>query len=158
MLAVILVSDFWSKLNKQYITSSMPLHCEVSPVSSGASWARPALLTITCTHPSVSLVRIRWNMALTSSSLVTSHRMGVKLPLCPFSSWANIWNIFTMYILLERVSTQVAVVVVVVRELFSLVMSAICVWIRGRKSAVMRIVYHMAPVFIYCCILTTVDV
>ena len=33
---------------------------------------------------------------------------------------------------LVRVSTRVVVVVVVVRELFSLVMSAICVRIRGR--------------------------
>ena len=53
----------------------------------------------------------------------------------------------------ERVSTRV----VVVRERFSLVTSAIWVWIRGHRSEVMRIVYHMAQVFIYCCILTTVD-
>ena len=33
---------------------------------------------------------------------------------------------------------------VVVRELFSLVMSAICVRIRGHRSEVMRTVYHMA--------------
>ena len=46
---------------------------------------------------------------------------------------------------------------VVVKELFSLVMSVICVRIRGHRSEVTRIVYHMAPVFIYCCILTTVD-
>ena len=44
---------------------------------------------------------------------------------------------------------------VVVREIFSLVMSAICVRIRGHRSEVMRIVYHMAQVFIYCYILTT---
>ena len=43
----------------------------------------------------------------------------------------------------ERVSTQV----VVVRELFSLVMSAICVWIRGHRSEVTKIAYHMARVF-----------
>ena len=60
-------------------------------------------------------------------------------------------------LLLARVSTRVVVVVVVVRELFSLVTSAICVRIRGHGSEVMRIVYHMAPVFVYCCILTTVD-
>ena len=57
--------------------------------------------------------------------------------------------------LIARVSTRV--VVVVVRELFSLVMSAICVRIRGHRSEVTRIVYHMAPVFVYCCILTTMD-
>ena len=56
---------------------------------------------------------------------------------------------------LARVSTRV--VVVVVRELFSLVTSAICVRIGGHRSEVTRIVYHMAPVFVYCCILTTVD-
>ena len=57
----------------------------------------------------------------------------------------------------ERVSTQV--VVVVVRELFSLVMSATYVQIRGHahRSEVMRPVYHMAQVFVYCCVLTTVD-
>ena len=53
----------------------------------------------------------------------------------------------------ERVSTRV--VVVVVRERFSLVMSAIWVWIRGHRSEVTRLVYHMAQVFVYCCILTT---
>ena len=36
---------------------------------------------------------------------------------------------------------------VVVRELFSLVMSAIYVRIRGHRSEVMKIVYHMAQVF-----------
>ena len=44
----------------------------------------------------------------------------------------------------ERVSTQVVVIVVVVRDLFSLVTSAICVRIRGHCSEVTRIVYHMA--------------
>ena len=48
----------------------------------------------------------------------------------------------------ERVSTWVIVVMVlvVVRELFSFVTSAICVQIRGHRSEVTRIVYHMAPV------------
>ena len=55
----------------------------------------------------------------------------------------------------ERVSTRV--VVVAVRERFSLVTSAIWVWIRGHRSEVTRLVYHMAQVFVYCCILTTVD-
>ena len=32
-------------------------------------------------------------------------------------------------------------------ELFSLVTSAICVWIRGHRSEVTRIVYHMALSF-----------
>ena len=41
--------------------------------------------------------------------------------------------------------------VVVVRELFSLVTSAVCVRIRGHRSEVMRIVYHMANLFVYCC-------
>ena len=43
---------------------------------------------------------------------------------------------------IARVSTWV--IVVVIREVFSLVTSAICVWIRGHRSEVMRIVYHMA--------------
>ena len=48
---------------------------------------------------------------------------------------------------------------VVVRELFSPEMSAICVRIRAHRSEVMtmRTVYHMAQIFIYCCILTTVN-
>ena len=58
---------------------------------------------------------------------------------------------------LERVSALVVVVVVVVRELFSLVLSAICVRIRGHRSEVTKIVYHVAQLFIYCCILTTVN-
>ena len=61
-------------------------------------------------------------------------------------------------ILVERVGRQV--VVVVVREPFSLVTSVICVQIRGHGSEVMRImriVYHLAQVFIYCCVLMTVD-
>ena len=57
----------------------------------------------------------------------------------------------------ERVSTRVVVVVVAVRELLSLVTSAICVRIRGHRSEVTRIVYHMAQVFVYCCVLTTLD-
>ena len=44
-------------------------------------------------------------------------------------------------LLIERV------VVVVVRELFSLMTSAICVWIRGHRSEVTKIVYHMTHVF-----------
>ena len=58
-------------------------------------------------------------------------------------------------VVIERVSTRV--VVVVVRELLSLVTSAICVRIRGHRSEVTRIVYHMAQVFVYCCVLTTLD-
>ena len=46
-----------------------------------------------------------------------------------------------------RVSTLVVVVVVVVRELFSLVTSVICVRIRGRRSEVTKIVYHMTQDF-----------
>ena len=46
---------------------------------------------------------------------------------------------------------------VVIRELFSFVTSAIFVWIRGHRSEVTRIVYHMAHVFVYCCVLITVD-
>ena len=34
-----------------------------------------------------------------------------------------------------------------VRELFSLVTSAICVRIRGQRSKVTKIVYYMTPVF-----------
>ena len=44
-----------------------------------------------------------------------------------------------------------------IRELFSLVTSAIFVWIRGHRSEVTRSVYHMAQVFVYCSVLTTVD-
>ena len=57
----------------------------------------------------------------------------------------------------ERASTRV--VVVVVRERFSLVMSAIYVQITGHahRSEVTRTVYHMAQVFVCCCVLTTVD-
>ena len=51
-------------------------------------------------------------------------------------------------ITVERVSTWV--VAVVVRELFSCVTSAICVRIRGHRSEVTRIVYHIAQVFVYC--------
>ena len=57
----------------------------------------------------------------------------------------------------ERVSTWVVVVVVVVRELFSIVTSAICVLIRGHRPDVTRIVYRNDQVFVYCCILITVD-
>ena len=62
-------------------------------------------------------------------------------------------------VILERVSTRVVVVVVVVvvRKLCSLVTSEIFVWISGHRSEVTRIVYHMAQVFVYCSILTTVD-
>ena len=38
-------------------------------------------------------------------------------------------------------------VVVVVRELFSLVPSAICVRTRGQRSEVTKIVYHMTQAF-----------
>ena len=48
---------------------------------------------------------------------------------------------------LERVTTQVVVVVVVLRELFSLVTSAICVRIRGHRSEVTKMVYHMTQAF-----------
>ena len=48
---------------------------------------------------------------------------------------------------LERVSTWVVMVVVEVRELFSLVTSAICVRIGGHRPEVTKIVYHMAQVF-----------
>ena len=57
--------------------------------------------------------------------------------------------------ILERVSTRVTVAVV--RELFSLLTSTICVRVRGQRSEVMRIIYHMVHLFVYCCILTTVD-
>ena len=50
-------------------------------------------------------------------------------------------------VFLARVSGRVVVVVVVVRELFSLVTSAICVRIRGQSSEVTKIVYHMTQVF-----------
>ena len=53
----------------------------------------------------------------------------------------------TMSPALARVSGQVVKVVVVVRELFFLVKSAICVRIRGRRSEVTKTVYHMTQVF-----------
>ena len=48
---------------------------------------------------------------------------------------------------------------VVVRELFSLVTSAICVRIRGHRSDVTRIVYTdgLSQVFVCCCVLTTLS-
>ena len=60
---------------------------------------------------------------------------------------------------LERDSTLVVVVVVVVvvQELFSLMMSAICVQIRGHRSEVMKIFTAWLKVLIYRCVLTTVD-
>ena len=54
-----------------------------------------------------------------------------------------------------RVSTRV--VVVVVRELFSLVMSAICVRIRGRGQRLRRLFTTWLKLFVYCCVLTTVN-
>ena len=69
----------------------------------------------------------------------------------------HIWVLIDPTKLIEKVSTSVVVVMVVVMELFSLVTSAICVWIRGHRSEVTMIVYHMAQVFVYCCILTTGD-
>ena len=56
-----------------------------------------------------------------------------------------------------RISKRVRTRVVVVRELFSLVTSAICLRIRGYGSEVTRIVYHIAQIFVYCCVLTTMD-
>ena len=49
------------------------------------------------------------------------------------------------------------VLMVVVRELFSPAMSVISLRIRAHRSEVMRTVYHMVQVSIYCCVLTTVD-
>ena len=48
---------------------------------------------------------------------------------------------------LQRVSTWVVVVAVVVRELFSLEASAICVQIRGDRSEVTKLFTTMAQVF-----------
>ena len=62
--------------------------------------------------------------------------------------WQIVHHNVTLFI--EGVITT-RVVVVVVRELFSLVTSAICVRIRGHWSEVTKLV------FVYCCILTTVD-
>ena len=68
--------------------------------------------------------------------------------------------------LLNKVNTRVVVVMVVVRELFYFVTLAICVQIRDHRSEVMRIVEPLvkplveplvAQVFVYCCVLTTVD-
>ena len=53
-----------------------------------------------------------------------------------------------------RVSTRV--IVVVVRELFSFMTSAICVQIRGHRSEVMKRFTAWLTFFVYCCILTTV--
>ena len=64
-----------------------------------------------------------------------------------------LWPTQPVHKLTERVSIRV----VVVRELFSLVASAICVRIRGHRPEVRRVVYHMAHVFVYCCVFTTVD-
>ena len=61
------------------------------------------------------------------------------------------------FVILKWVRTRVEVVMVVVRELFSLVTSAICVRIRGHGLEVTRIVYHIAQFFVHCCVLTTED-
>ena len=55
----------------------------------------------------------------------------------------------------KRVRTWVVVVMVVVRELFSLLTSVICVLIRGHS--VTRVAYHMAQHLVYCAVLTTGD-
>ena len=58
---------------------------------------------------------------------------------------------------LDRVSTRVVVVVVVVRELFSLVTSVICGRIRGRGQRLRRLFTTWLKIFVYCCVLTTVN-
>ena len=75
---------------------------------------------------------------------------------CPFSGvtkiiWQSLEEGAGIAMLGVWVSTRVVevvvVVVVVVKELFSLVASAICVRIRGQRSEVTKIVYHMTHVF-----------
>ena len=59
--------------------------------------------------------------------------------------------------LVERVSTRVVEVVVVVRELFSLVTSANCVRIRGDRSEVTKLFTTWLKFFVrFCCVLTVV--
>ena len=60
-------------------------------------------------------------------------------------------------LLIVRVSTRAVVVVVVVRELFSLVTSSICVRIRGRGQRLRRLFTWWLKFFVYCCVLTTVN-
>ena len=71
----------------------MCFHWENSPLSSGASWAKPALLMHTSTRPRFGSCRIVWNMAATSSSLDTSHLMAVSLPDWSLSSSASVWKL-----------------------------------------------------------------
>ena len=110
--------------------------------------------------------RVSVRLSQPNSTVMTCFRVCVRLMsmvITCFSLWfrpsqANVvaMTCFRVCIrLIERVSTRVVVVVVVVRELFSLVTSAMCVQIRSHMSEVTRIVYHTAPVFVYCCILTT---
>ena len=54
----------------------------------------------------------------------------------------------------REVSTWV--VVVVVRELFSLMTSVICARIRGDRSEVLKLFTTWLKFFVYCCVLTTV--
>ena len=71
----------------------MCFHWENSPLSSGASWAKPALLMHTSTRPRFGSCHIVWNMAATSSSLDTSHLMAVSLPDWSLSSSASVWKL-----------------------------------------------------------------
>ena len=48
------------------------------------------------------------------------------------------------------------VVVVVVRELFCLMTSVICVQIRGDRSEVTKLFTTWLKFFVYCCVLNTV--
>ena len=68
----------------------------------------------------------------------------VTRKLTPVEPWQIVHHNVTLFI--EGVITA-RVVVIVVRELFSLVTSAICVRIRGQRSEVTKIVYHMTQVF-----------
>ena len=82
----------------QLLTSSIFLQSSVDPERSGASWAKPALLTHTSTPPNCALAVA--NIAFTSSSLATSHFTANSLPnlsapllVCSRDSSYKIWII-----------------------------------------------------------------
>ena len=55
-------------------------------------------------------------------------------------TWSRDRNWINQFVVFDRARGRV--VVVVVRELLFLVMSVICVWIRGHSSEVMTTLYH----------------
>ena len=82
-------------------------------------------------------VILRWSCSLPFKATNAAQRANIK-----HSHLQSPWHEIT-----EWVSTRMVVVVAVVRELLSLVTSVIRVRIRGHRSEVTKIVYHMALSF-----------